>query len=246
MLQHFIFWRSRNVQQDSVFDHVASANVQSRHSSSPNSKSPGLQELPCVGNAGGRLRREATHTCPHRVRWALLKGCRWERGYKKGSRQGGSWEVSRNWLGVVWLVGEWQLGFLYKGNLMVRCNWGQAEERESLWQWGLSFGSELWWLTAGVAAQGAVVVTEPREWRESALQHQLHVGHSPALGWLKPTDLSQGQKCCLQKRLFKLLICWWLCELLNKRAVFSRRCDSFRWNMLCFVLALSAQKCFWQ
>lgn len=100
MLQHFIFRRSRNVQQDSVFDHVASTNVQSRHSSSPKSKSPGLQELPCVGNAGGQLRREATHTSPHRVRWALLKGCRWEIGYKKGSRQGGSWEVSRSWPGV--------------------------------------------------------------------------------------------------------------------------------------------------
>lgn len=52
------------MQQDSVFDHVASANVQSRHSSSPNSKSPGLQELPRVENAGGQLRREAMYTCP--------------------------------------------------------------------------------------------------------------------------------------------------------------------------------------
>lgn len=56
----------------------------------------------------------------------------------KGSRQWVSWKVlSFGGPGVVWLVGEWQLGFLCKGNVMVRCSW---------WQRGLFFGSELWCL----------------------------------------------------------------------------------------------------
>lgn len=237
MLQHFVFWRSRKVQQDSVFDHVASANVQSGHSSSFNRSSPGLQELPCVGNAGGQLRRETMHSCPTQSQMGLLKGCRWDRGYNKGSRQCVSWEVSRSFgqPGVAWSVGEWLLGFLCRGNVMVQLVARRGGEKlvavsGFLWEWAL--------VHAGLATQAAAALTQPREWKESMRQHQQDVGHWSALGWLKPTDSNQAQKRCLQERLLKLLICWWLCELLNKRAVFFWRCDMLRWNMPSFMLAL--------
>lgn len=139
----------------------------------------------------------------------------------------------------------------------------------SLWWWVVSFVSELWcfqrclcramgryhvsvcafrsWALGRVwASCGAAALTEPREWQvyASALQHQQYAGLRSTLGWLKLTDLNKGQKSCLLGRLLRLLICWWLCNMLDKRRVVFWGCDKPQWYALCFTLALSALKWF--
>lgn len=80
----------------------------------------------------------------------------------------------------------------------------------------------------------------------SLLWYQQYVGCRSTLSWLKLTDLNQGQKCCLLERFLKLLVCWWLCEVLDKRrVVFFWRCDKPRQYLLHFMLALSARNYFW-
>lgn len=146
MLQHFIFWRSRKVQQDSVFDHVPSEMCRAATAAHPTATVQGCRNCHVWGMLQASWGEKPCTAAPHRVRWALLKGCRWDRGYNKRSRQWGSWECQGALASLespdLWVSDH--LGFSAGEMWWSRCSWWQAEEGKSLWQWVVFFGSEFW------------------------------------------------------------------------------------------------------
>lgn len=120
MLQHFIFWRSRKVQQDSVFDHVPSEMCRAATAAHPTATVQGCRNCHVWGMLEASWGEKPCTAAPHRVRWALLKGCRWDRGYNKGSRQWGSWGVKELWPAWSRLTCGWVTAWVsLRGNVMV-------------------------------------------------------------------------------------------------------------------------------